>query len=84
MHNSDGLSIAIQDRGPGLQPDQLESVFQPFERGERSRNRETGGVGLGLGIARAIARAHGASIKLENREGGGLSAIVAFPEALRT
>lgn len=84
MHNSDGLSIAIQDRGPGLQTDQLESVFQPFERGERSRNRETGGVGLGLGIARAIARAHGASIKLENREGGGLSAIVAFPEALRT
>ena len=83
-HNSNGLSIAVEDRGPGLPYDQLETVFQPFERGERSRNRETGGAGLGLGIARAIARAHGASLLLENRAGGGLSAVVTFPEALRT
>ncbi len=79
-----GRDICIEDNGPGLPDDELETVFQPFHRGEGSRNRATGGVGLGLGIARAIARTHGASLRLENRVAGGLAAIVHFPDALRT
>lgn len=81
---ADGLEICIDDNGDGLPEDQLESLFEPFQRGEASRNRATGGTGLGLGIARAIARAHGASLRLENRVYGGLSAIVHFPDTLRT
>ena len=64
--------------------DQLETIFQPFQRGEISRNRATGGAGLGLGIARAIAKAHGATLRLENRPEGGLVAIVRFPADLLT
>lgn len=79
-----GREVRIEDNGPGLPDDQLETVFQPFQRGESSRNRDTGGTGLGLGIARAIARAHGAKLRIENRPEGGLAAIVFFPETLRT
>ena len=80
----DGVDIRVEDDGPGLPEDELEAVFQPFRRLEASRNRETGGSGLGLGIARAIARAHGASLRLENRPQGGLAAIVHFPDIVRT
>jgi len=80
----DGREIRIEDDGPGLPADQLEAVFQPFLRGEASRNRATGGTGLGLGIAKSIARAHGATLRLENRPEGGLAAIVRFPAHLRT
>ncbi|MEO0982839.1 MAG: ATP-binding protein [Pseudomonadota bacterium] len=79
-----GRQVRIEDDGPGLPADQLDTVFEPFRRGETSRNRATGGTGLGLGIARAIAQAHGASLRVENRPEGGLAAIVDFPETLRT
>ncbi|MBY0448431.1 MAG: hypothetical protein K2P95_07050 [Hyphomonadaceae bacterium] len=82
--NEGGREVRIEDNGPGLPEDQLESVFEPFYRGEASRNRATGGTGLGLGIARAIARAHGATLKLANRPEGGLAAILHFPASLRT
>lgn len=78
------MEISILDDGPGLPADQLEAIFQPFRRMESSRNRNTGGSGLGLGIARAIARAHGASLRLENRAEGGLAAILTFSDSLRT
>ena len=55
----DVLVIEVEDDGPGIPPQELERVFEPFHRGEPSRNRETGGVGLGLPIARNILRAHG-------------------------
>jgi signal transduction histidine kinase len=79
-----GREVRIEDNGPGLPDGQLETVFQPFQRGEISRNRTTGGTGLGLGIARAIAKAHGATLHLENRPKGGLAAILHFPEDLRS
>lgn len=82
--DQDGLHVRIEDNGPGIPEDQLESAFEPFQRGEASRNRATGGTGLGLGIARAIARSHGAAVWLENRPSGGLAAIVRFPGELRT
>ena len=71
--------IHIADRGPGLPTDALEAMFQPFERGEPSRNRTTGGIGLGLSIARAIAQEHGGSLVLANRAPGGLEAICRLP-----
>lgn len=71
--------IRISDRGPGLPDHQLEQMFQPFERGDPSRNRATGGIGLGLSIARAIAQEHGGTLTLANRAGGGLEAICRLP-----
>ena len=71
--------IEVEDEGPGLPPEDLERMFDPFVRGEASRNRDTGGIGLGLAVVRTIARAHGGEARLENRESGGLRAIVRLP-----
>jgi signal transduction histidine kinase len=73
------LTVEVEDDGPGIAPADLERVFEPFHRGEPSRNRETGGVGLGLPIARNILRAHGGDIALANRPTGGLRAIATLP-----
>jgi signal transduction histidine kinase len=78
----DGLAVIdIDDRGPGIPESELERVFEPFYRLERSRSRETGGTGLGLAVVRSIARAHGGDVVLSNREGGGLRARVTIPLA---
>lgn len=71
--------IAVRDRGPGIPEEDMERVFDPFFRGERSRNRDTGGMGLGLSSARATARAHGGDITLYRRDGGGLCATATLP-----
>ncbi|WP_255010994.1 ATP-binding protein [Roseovarius sp. M141] len=71
--------ITIADKGPGLPDDQLEAVFEPFVRLESSRNRDTGGVGLGLAIARTIIQAHGGSVILCNLPEGGLETVVRLP-----
>jgi signal transduction histidine kinase len=73
------LTIEVEDDGPGIPPGELERVFEPFHRGEPSRSRETGGVGLGLPIARNIFRAHGGDVTLCNRPMGGAKAMAAFP-----
>jgi signal transduction histidine kinase len=73
------VRLVISDSGPGIPEDRLEAVFQPFRRLEASRNRETGGTGLGLPIARNILRGHGGDVVLANRPGGGLDAIVTLP-----
>jgi signal transduction histidine kinase len=73
------LEIVVADEGPGIPPDKLEQVFEPFFRLDASRSRESGGVGLGLSIARDIARAHGGSLELRNRPQGGLDAILTLP-----
>jgi signal transduction histidine kinase len=72
-------TITVEDDGPGVPPEQLERVFDPFYRVEDSRNRETGGTGLGLPIARNIFRAHGGDVVLANRAGGGARATVTLP-----
>jgi signal transduction histidine kinase len=73
------LLIEVEDEGPGIPPGELDRVFEPFHRGEPSRNRETGGVGLGLPIARNIFRAHGGDVTLSNRPTGGAKAMVTLP-----
>jgi signal transduction histidine kinase len=77
--HADRLAIRILDDGPGIPEQELEQAFEPFFRGEASRNRETGGTGLGLGIARNIARAHGGDLVLRNRPEGGLEALLNLP-----
>lgn len=69
-----GVEVLVQDKGPGLPEDELQKVFEPFYRVEHSRNRDTGGAGLGLAIVRQIARSHGGDVDLSNRAEGGLQA----------
>lgn len=77
--NAELLQIRILDAGPGLPPEELEKVFEPFYRVEQSRNRDTGGTGLGLAIAKNIAEAHGGRITLRNREHGGIEVLLLLP-----
>lgn len=73
------ISIIIEDNGPGIPEDKWEEVFQPFYRIEESRNKETGGVGLGMSIARDIILSHGGEIYLNNSKLGGLKIKILLP-----
>lgn len=73
------LLIHVDDDGPGIPEEKISAMFEPFVRGDASRNRATGGSGLGLTLARAIARDHGGDIILKNREKGGLRATLMLP-----
>ena len=75
-----GIHVVIEDCGPGIPEAEMERVFAPFYRMEASRNRKTGGIGLGLSVARSIIHAHGGHIRLENRAEGGLRVSVSLPQ----
>ncbi|MDH5546385.1 MAG: ATP-binding protein [Gammaproteobacteria bacterium] len=66
------ISLLIDDQGDGIPPDQFENVFLPFYRIDKSRNRETGGIGLGMSVSRTTIHAHGGKILLSNKKEGGL------------
>ncbi|MGJ8598204.1 sensor histidine kinase [Sulfitobacter sp.] len=71
--------LRIEDDGPGIPEGLIADMMEPFTRGEASRNRATGGAGLGLTLARAIAQQHGGELKLSNRAEGGLRAELRLP-----
>jgi two-component system osmolarity sensor histidine kinase EnvZ len=73
--------LSVMDRGPGIPPEQMAAVWQPFQRVEGSRSPQTGGYGLGLAIVRQLAQAQGWPVGLEVRPGGGLIAWVDLPVA---
>lgn len=73
------IIFTIDDNGPGIPEAKIVDMLEPFKRGEASRNRETGGAGLGLTIARAISEQHGGTLVLQNRPEGGLCAEIRLP-----
>lgn len=75
---TDGQAIIlwVEDDGPGIPEAAMATIMEPFTRGESSRNRQTGGAGLGLTLARAIAEQHGGALRLANRADGGLRAEI--------
>jgi signal transduction histidine kinase len=79
VEDSSALLIRVADEGPGIPPEELERVFEPFYRVESSRNRDTGGTGLGLSIARDVAQAHGGSLVAQNLSAGGLEVLLVLP-----
>jgi len=73
--------IVIEDDGPGLPPDLLDQVFEPFFRADRARRQDVPGAGLGLTIAREIVQRAGGTIDISNRAAGGLRQVVDLPKA---
>jgi two-component system, OmpR family, sensor kinase len=76
-----GLTVSIRDRGPGVPPAELERIFEPFYRVAESRDRDTGGEGIGLAITSRVMKAHGGSAQAENRPGGGFEVRLNLPLA---
>ncbi len=81
-HVGDDVVVTIDDDGPGIPPEKLDAVLEPFVRLEESRNLTTGGVGLGLTIAKNNIEANGGKLRLANRDEGGLSVTVVLPAAM--
>jgi signal transduction histidine kinase len=75
----DDLVVLVDDKGPGISPEQRDMVFEPFVRLEESRSRKTGGAGLGLSIARNVAETHGGRLTLEMAPGSGTRAVIRLP-----
>ena len=73
--------VTVTDTGPGLDPDQLEHVFERFYRADASRARASGGVGLGLSIVAAVAEAHGGSVAASSPENEGARFTITLPLA---
>ena len=77
--SADRVKISVVGHGPGIAPELHESVLEPFYRLEGSRNRNSGGVGMGMTIAREAARRIGGELSLEQTPGGGLTAVLQLP-----
>ncbi|MEG3145878.1 ATP-binding protein [Sphingomonas sp. RT2P30] len=73
------VAIIVSDNGPGIPEEHMANVFEAFTRIETSRNKDTGGIGLGLALAGAIVREAGGDITLTNRAAGGLEARIVLP-----
>jgi two-component system OmpR family sensor kinase len=76
-----GIEIAVEDDGPGIPVDERERIFEPFYRLDRSRDRATGGFGLGLSIARKAVGLHGGTLKVEDARLGGARFVITLPAA---
>ena len=74
-----GVRIEVRDRGVGVTDEDRPRLFEPFFRGDRSRDRATGGVGMGLALCRRIAEAHGGRVGVEARDGGGTVVWLVLP-----
>ena len=76
------VEVAVEDSGPGIDPEHLPHIFDRFYRVEGSRSRESGGAGLGLAIVRQLVEAHGGTVSVESTPGRG--SRFAFRLPLRT
>jgi two-component system OmpR family sensor kinase len=76
-----GLTVSVRDLGPGVPESEVERIFEPFYRVAESRDRDTGGEGIGLAITSRVMKAHGGSAKADNRAGGGFEVRLSLPLA---
>src|ERR1700733_10662757 len=76
-----GLTVSVRDQGPGVPESEVERIFEPFYRVAESRDRDTGGEGIGLAITAQVMKAHGGSAKAVNCQGGGFEVRLNLPQA---
>jgi two-component system, OmpR family, sensor histidine kinase BaeS len=76
----DYVGFMIEDEGPGISEDDIPHIFERFYRGDKSRDRKTGGVGIGLSIVKALMDAHNGVIKVKSKLNKGTSMILWFPK----
>jgi heavy metal sensor kinase len=76
-----GAALAVEDTGIGIDPADAKRIFEPFVRLDAGRSRDTGGSGLGLAIARSIVAAHGGTLEVASRPGGGSRFTIRLPAA---
>jgi signal transduction histidine kinase len=76
---TEGLQLCVKDNGPGIEPAELDHIFDRFYRVDKSRQREEGGSGLGLAIAKSIVERHGGQIRAESIPGNGVTFVIEFP-----
>jgi two-component system sensor histidine kinase BaeS len=74
-----GITISVKDSGCGIVPEDLPYIFERFYRADKSRNRMTGGSGIGLTIVKAIVEAHGGMIEVKSEWGMGTEFIITLP-----
>ncbi len=79
-----GMLLQVADNGPGIAPDKIERVFQPFSQIDNRYGRQSGGTGLGLALVRGMAELHGGRAWLESERGHGTTASVYFPLVVDT
>jgi signal transduction histidine kinase len=79
-HDQSGLVMSIRDRGPGVPAADLERIFEPFYRVAESRDRDSGGEGIGLAITAQVMKAHGGRATASNGQAGGLVVRLNLPE----
>ena len=73
------VCLEVRDRGPGIRPEEIVRIFEPFYRSDPSRARSSGGLGLGLTLTRRIVEAHGGRVTLESEAGQGATVRIALP-----
>jgi two-component system OmpR family sensor kinase len=76
------VEITVEDDGPGIPDDERERIFEPFFRLDRSRDRSTGGFGLGLSIARKAVALHGGTLVVERAQMGGARFVISLPDGV--
>jgi two-component system OmpR family sensor kinase len=74
-----GVAVVVRDRGPGVPSADLQRIFEPFFRVAESRDRDSGGEGIGLAITSQVMKAHGGSAEASNLAGGGLEVRLNLP-----
>jgi two-component system, OmpR family, sensor kinase len=85
VSTEDGIArLSVADHGPGLKPDDVRRIFEPFYRADPSRSRDSGGAGLGLSIVSAVVSAHGGKVRVRETSGGGATFEVELPLASRS
>jgi signal transduction histidine kinase len=78
--SGDSIALRVSDDGPGIPESDLENIFEPFFRVDRSRSKSTGGYGLGLSICKRIMEAHGGTITVERKPGRGTTFLLILPK----
>jgi two-component system cell cycle sensor histidine kinase PleC len=75
------VSLCVADNGPGVPPEDLARILQPFEQGGRSTTDHEHGAGLGLTLTKAFAEVHGGVLNIASEPGNGFTAVIELPEA---